>query len=326
MSVNSKMTAIAGAIRNLLDINEIMGLDAMANNISSITKRGAVAGTISTKSEQYIIPAGYHNGNGTVGIADAEQAKIIAENIKNGVTILGVSGTASGDIYAIIAVTYPAGSTCTCSDGTTTLTARDTSGKALFNVPSAGTWTVSCTDGSSTVSKSVTITATGQVESVSLYFLLWLYNKGDECISVTGGWQSRAWKEDSNPQYSAVAPTLTKNADSMHIIFPASNKSGVVEVVKDIDLSGYNTLKIILKSINNYTSNNVSPRLIIVPRSVTYWYDAVVGFVSFNKGQSGEYSIDLTALSLSERAYDIAIGGETYKSKYDLEVESVWAE
>ena len=198
MSVNSKMTAIADAIRNLLDISGTMGLDAMASNISSITKRGAVAGMISTKSERYIIPAGYHNGNGSVGIADAEQAKIIAENIKNGVTILGVSGTASGDIYAIIAVTYPAGSTCTCSDGTTTLTARDTSGKALFNVPSAGTWTVSCTDGSSTVSKSVTITATGQVESVELSYRLYLYKNGDEFNDVTGGWVTYSSRD--NPE------------------------------------------------------------------------------------------------------------------------------
>ena len=239
--------------------------------------------------------------------------------------IFNMVGGGGGKLYAIIAVTYPEGSVCTCTNGTKTLKARDTSGKALFNV-TVGEWTVSCTDGSSTVSKSVTITYEGQVESVSLSYLLWLYNKGDECISVTGGWQARAWKEDSNPDYTAAAPTLTKNAESMHIVFPASNKSGVVEVVKDIDLSGRKTLKIVLKSINNYTSNNVSPRLIIVPRSATYWFDAVVGFVSFNKGQSGEYSIDLTALSLSERAYDIAIGGETYNSKYELEVESVWAE
>ena len=236
-----------------------------------------------------------------------------------------VNTGSSGKLFAVIAVTYPEGSVCTCSNGTKTLKARDTSGKALFNV-TVGEWTVSCTDGTDTASKAVGITYEGQVESVSLSYLLWLYNKGDECISVTGGWQSRAWKEDSNPAYSAVAPTLTKNADSMHIIFPASNKSGVVEIKKDIALSGYNTLKIILKSINNYTSDNVTPRLMIVPRSVTYWYDAVVGFVSFNKGQSGEYSIDLTALSLSESAYDIAIGGETYKSSYELEVESVWAE
>lgn len=169
MSVNSKMTAIADAIRNLLDINEIMGLDAMANNISSITKRGTIEGTISGKSEKYIIPSGYHNGSGTVEISPDEQSKIIAENIKNGVTILGVAGSASGEIYSVIAVTYPEGSVCTCSDGTTTLTARDTSGKALFNV-STGTWTVTATDGSRTTSNTVSITSEGQVESVLLSF------------------------------------------------------------------------------------------------------------------------------------------------------------
>ena len=47
--------------------------------------------------------------------------------------------------YAIIGVTYPAGSVCTCADGTRTLTARDTSGKAVFVIPSAGTWTVTAT-------------------------------------------------------------------------------------------------------------------------------------------------------------------------------------
>lgn len=170
MSVNSKMTAIADAIRNLLDISGTMGLDAMASNISSITKRGAVAGMISTKSEQYIIPAGYYNGNGSVGIADAEQAKIIAENIKNGVTILGVSGTASGDIYAIIAVTYPAGSVCTCTNGTKTLKAKDTSGKALFNV-TVGEWEVICTDGIKTDSKTVSIASAGQVKEIELSYV-----------------------------------------------------------------------------------------------------------------------------------------------------------
>lgn len=170
MSVNSKMTAIADAIRNLLDISGPMGLDAMASNISSITKRGAVAGTISTKAEQYIIPDGYHNGNGSVGIADAEQAKIIAENIKSGVTILGVAGSASGEIFSIIAVTYPAGSVCTCSDGTTTLKARDTSGKALFNV-TVGEWTVTATQNGESVSSNVVITSDGQTESVELSFV-----------------------------------------------------------------------------------------------------------------------------------------------------------
>lgn len=237
-----------------------------------------------------------------------------------------VGGGGAGKLFAAIQVTYPEGSFCTCSDGVKTLTAKTTSGLWLFSIPYAGTWTVASTNGSETKSETVEIITEGQSVSVELSYTYWLYNKGDECTDVTGGWQARAWKEDNNSNYTAAAPTLTKNADSMHIVFPASKKSGVVEVVKDINLSGWKTLKIVLKSINNYTDNNVAPRLIIVPRSVTYWYDAVVGFVTFQKGQAGEYSIDLTALSLPESKYDIAIGGETYNSEYVLDVESVWLE
>lgn len=61
-----------------------------------MTNNGAVSGTISTKAGTYTVPAGYHNGLGSVGIDSTEQAKIIAENIKSGVTILGVEGTYTG--------------------------------------------------------------------------------------------------------------------------------------------------------------------------------------------------------------------------------------
>lgn len=62
----------------------------------SMPNRGAVTGTISTKAGQYTIPQGYHDGSGKVGISSTEQAKIIAGNIKSGVTILGVTGTMTG--------------------------------------------------------------------------------------------------------------------------------------------------------------------------------------------------------------------------------------
>lgn len=62
----------------------------------TMTNNGAVTGTISTVSGQYTVPQGYHDGSGKVSIASAEQAKIIATNIRQGVTILGVQGTMSG--------------------------------------------------------------------------------------------------------------------------------------------------------------------------------------------------------------------------------------
>lgn len=64
--------------------------------VGTMANNGAVTGTISTKTGQYTVPQGYHDGSGKVGIDSAEQAKIIAENIRSGITILGVEGTMSG--------------------------------------------------------------------------------------------------------------------------------------------------------------------------------------------------------------------------------------
>ena len=57
-----------------------------------MSNNGSTSGEISTKAGTVAIPAGYTSG-GTVKISDAEQAKIIAGNIKSGVTILGQAGS-----------------------------------------------------------------------------------------------------------------------------------------------------------------------------------------------------------------------------------------
>lgn len=62
----------------------------------TMTNRGAVTGTISSLAS-YTIAQGYHNGNGSVAISGTEQAKIIAGNIKSGVSILGVTGNYTGE-------------------------------------------------------------------------------------------------------------------------------------------------------------------------------------------------------------------------------------
>ena len=61
----------------------------------TMTNNGAVSGTISTKEGTYTVPQGYHDGSGKVAISSTEQAKITANNIRAGVTILGVTGNMS---------------------------------------------------------------------------------------------------------------------------------------------------------------------------------------------------------------------------------------
>ena len=62
----------------------------------TMPNKGAVSGTITDKTA-YTIPMGFHDGSGTVSIDATESAKIVAGNIKSGVTILGVQGTFAGE-------------------------------------------------------------------------------------------------------------------------------------------------------------------------------------------------------------------------------------
>ena len=61
-----------------------------------MTNVGKQTSTISSKNQSVSISQGYHDGSGAVTIASAEQSKLIADNIREGVTILGVTGTMSG--------------------------------------------------------------------------------------------------------------------------------------------------------------------------------------------------------------------------------------
>src|SRR5574344_879758 len=59
----------------------------------TMPNNGAQTGNISTKTQEVIIAQGYHDGSGKIGISADEQAKIIPNNIREGITILGVEGT-----------------------------------------------------------------------------------------------------------------------------------------------------------------------------------------------------------------------------------------
>lgn len=67
-----------------------------AKMTGTMPNNGAVDLKITTKAQEVAVAQGYHDGSGKVSIDADEQAKIIAANIRQGVTILGVEGTMSG--------------------------------------------------------------------------------------------------------------------------------------------------------------------------------------------------------------------------------------
>lgn len=81
-------------------VAEVLATKTFAKGGSVLTgtmpNRGAVTGTISSKATPYTIPQGYHDGSGTVGIDSTSATALVANNIREGVEILGVTGTMSG--------------------------------------------------------------------------------------------------------------------------------------------------------------------------------------------------------------------------------------
>lgn len=104
MSIQTEITRLQG-LRNALRtklvsfglVQSSADLEDCVTAVDAVENRGAVEGSISTVDGDYTIAAGYHNGAGKVAISAAEKLKLIAGNIKSGVTILGVAGTYIGE-------------------------------------------------------------------------------------------------------------------------------------------------------------------------------------------------------------------------------------
>lgn len=57
---------------------------------------GSFNATIATVNDEVSIPTGFHDGGGKISIDPTEKAKVRAEDIRQGKTILGVTGTMTG--------------------------------------------------------------------------------------------------------------------------------------------------------------------------------------------------------------------------------------
>lgn len=172
---------------------------------------------------------GLTTGTWTVIMTNGTQTavKTIVINVDYALTIAYFSAT--------INVTYPSGSTCTVSDGSTTFTAPDTTGTWACVVPNAATWTVSCTDGTQTASTTVSITADGQSATAKLAYDLVLYDSGDQYTDITGGWTGVGYTSSGAEGPGTLGDTaMIFNGDGEH--------QPTLGTLNSIDFTGYTTL------------------------------------------------------------------------------------
>ena len=92
-------------------------------------------------------------------------------------------GGGGSKVVASIVVSYPAGSTLTCTLGSKVLTAKDTSGKWVFGLPSTGNWVVKAVKDSKSKSATVEITAEGQTKTLTLAYQLDIFKSGSGLTS-----------------------------------------------------------------------------------------------------------------------------------------------
>lgn len=222
---DKKGEKVTGTLADVTQATPAITVDAAGKITASATQAaGVVAAGTKSATKQLTVQA----AKTVTPSASAQTA------VAKGVFTTGIITVAA--VYAVIGVTYPSGSTVTCTNGSKTLKAKDTSGKAMFIIPTKGTWTVKAVKNSQSASKAVSITAEGQVATVTLMYTLELYNSGNQYTDITGGWVLKSNGDTIDD---------SKFASDHVVISPLYPHSIVLATKNKIDLTNISVLKIV---------------------------------------------------------------------------------
>lgn len=198
-----------GTLADVTQATPAITVDAAGKITASATQAaGVVAAGTKSATKQLTVQAGK-----TVTPSISAQTAVASQRFTTGdVKVAAVNG--------IIRVTYPAGDTCTCKNGSTTLTANASDGITVFLVPNTGTWTLTVTNGTKTATKTVSITATSRFANVTLaYFTATLnitYPAKSTCVIKNSSGAQVA--SDTNTGTAAKTWTATVGATGTYTI------------------------------------------------------------------------------------------------------------
>lgn len=215
-------------------------------------------------------------------------------------------------LYAVIAVTYPAGSICTCGGKT----AKDTSGYALFSVK-AGTYTVECHTSDNSKSKSTSVTVAesdkGKSFAVVLNYETYYYNKGDKCTAVTGGWSK-----------TGTGGSLTFNSASMTLVANSAQNLTDASTTNKVSLANIKTLYFSVKSATTYGTQG-NPRVGVATTNNPKSNDASQWSASKTLSASSTFTTVSIPVSGLTESYYIVVGGYNGDAgPATIEIQAIW--
>ena len=327
----SSLTGIADAIRAAGETEEsLLFPEGFQTAISNLGGKGAAltvtapAGTTVTVSRDgktmtrvagvdgIVIFRGLETGTWTLSITDGEQTA------SKTVEIVADYATSITFFSATINVTYPAGSTCTVTDGTTTLTAPNTSGTWACAVPNAGTWEIVSGN-----YRRFLVIADGDNKTADVT-KLFLYDNGDYCSKVTGGWITKGWKQNEGfYDYEVIAPTINIQ-NGLMVIAPMKTRgyaSGAILPVNDFDMGLYTKFCVKVTEFVR-PGGEFIPYAAVSDRSIQYWNNAPA---KLDISKTGTQTLAFSFASGNKAPY-VAIRCNDANANCVLKISQMWLE
>ena len=180
----------------------------------------------------------------------------------------GITNTVLDKPYGI-GVSFPAGSTCVCTNGIFTYEAQTTDGYCIFEVAMLGAWDISCSDDAGhSASKSIIVTKEDEDVHVELVYTATLFDgsNGGDNAALTGGWASSGNGNSSTmtSTYIEVANGGSENLGSWY------GGTSYYKTVKAVDLSPFKTATIVVGSASSNSTFSVGGRSITINNAGTF--------------------------------------------------------
>ena len=208
-----------------------------------------------------------------------------------------------------INIAYPAGLTCTATDGVTTLNAPDTTGTWTCVVPNKGKWTITAGEWSGEVD----ITATGQTETVRV--AKWIVKNGRPTdIGL------------ATQLISGRIPTVTQGSGYTTIQITSSQSTGILSD-NPIDMTKVKTIIADVDITKVTVPSGVKFNGVVLISTANKAYSSVDNAKNAIVGQSGSTSTGRQKLSVDAGSttgslyVGFALGGIITMNLYDLRVE-----
>ena len=212
---------------------------------------------------------------------------------------------------ATINITYPAKSTCVVTNSSGQTVASDTNTGSstktwTATVGATGTYTVTATatdESGKTRSTTVNITTDGQSKSVTLSYLIYYYNQGDQCTAVTGGWD-----------FSGDG-ALTKLAD--HMQYKSSYLEAYLSTANKVDLTQISSITFDVEWVGSLPPSSRH----FLGITTNKFSNSASAAIRLNTTSRNQYSLDVKSISgeyYIAGAISLEDGGSGYMNIYNI--------